>query len=492
MKHTLLDHPDLIAALCSVAHDEADVRRRLAIGDVGALRPLLAGVRAEDESRFWASLRVFFAHTWSPALAGADADRSVFALVAAPAFRDHGALEHACDHFCYQDLQILYLASDTSADLPFDLVRAVEVDDRDAAARVVAKLNPMAHVRLWSLASSPSGALRVYEMFASRFRGDVRAELSWLAANVSSSRIGVAWAAHAIGRRLGVPLDELTPLSGNACGSAARLLLCAAHAVDPSLARELVLKLVDAALVEEDPLLVDGLPWQEVRGVATEDQVVVGRRLEELTVLARVKRQDGVSKGNPRWSAKRHPNAAKAASHIDKKLAEAAAAAGAPVEPWPSTKPGAHPAAALVRAIRSGRRGWALELLAAGASGVELVDGRTALHEAVRVDAELVRRILATGADPNTRCGDATPLDFCTGFNGDTLRVAHLLVDAGGRALHRWVASATAENGSVGLVPLLARAGVDLRSPLPGGRTPVEHAEAHERWRTAAALRSVP
>ncbi|MBV9505656.1 MAG: ankyrin repeat domain-containing protein [Acidobacteriia bacterium] len=66
---------------------------------------------------------------------------------------------------------------------------------------------------------------------------------------------------------------------------------------------------------------------------------------------------------------------------------------------------------ALVLAAHSGQRGVAIALLEKGANPNDLGIGYTALHAAIlRSDLELVKALLAHGADPNIRMTKATPV----------------------------------------------------------------------------------
>lgn len=132
-----------------------------------------------------------------------------------------------------------------------------------------------------------------------------------------------------------------------------------------------------------------------------------------------------------------------------------------------------------------------VELLGRGAAPtfVDEAHGETPLHRsAASADCgEIVRLLLAAGADPNVRDKyGMTPLDKLDGLTHEHVVAATRLVEAGGVSASNGLFKA-AERGFHRLVPLLHRGGADPREER-NGKTPFDVAIDKRHMRTARAL----
>ena len=478
----------LAACLTSTMFSGDDAAAVLAQDKHGDRTKLLEAVRAESQDRFLEALAAIFeAVDWS---AHPDVLHPVLSLVG-PASLDHLSIGDV--------LQFGEHVDGNDAGFALDVVRAIELDDAAAGGRVkdrlAAKTVPstlLARPRVvFALPKDPVGGMRAAALLRS-FLGDSDEEQ--LRAAVSAGLGGGNYATFVAGaiaasRELSLP-EDVNDLQDSR-RLAGRLMLWLAWSIDPSFGEEMLKSIVDSKYWDTGDVEAYRLPWdRSVEKVSAGKTVVT--HLFGTTVLKATAAFDS-STGPPankvaKWriSAKRHGDAKKAGKEMDK----AAAAAGEP----PSFQQ-----VDLDRRLYEQARGTRErvgELLRQGADpngGADLSDaywqGFTTLHRATGSSdcAEIVRLLLAAGADPRAEWRGATTIDCFHG--GDRLAVVAIdrLVAAGARSLKPDKLFEAAQHGYHAFAAALLRAGADPAAQKDGA-TALEVALQHKHLRTAIAL----
>ena len=449
-------------------------------------RKLLDAVRGESEERYLAALGALFARvSWNE-------------LDAAQPLLDLAAL----DFLTLADLRALAGAVD-GADAAFalDVVRAVELDEPAAAARVKERiasksvpegLTMLPKVR-FSPPDEPTGALRVVAMvrglLGATDEEQLRGAAEWAAYH---GRYGASLAA-LVARQHGWTLPEDLPRESETARLGGRLMSWVAQRLSPGLAEEMLVLLVDKEWDRGD-LEMYSFEWtREIEKIA-QDKLVVTRQLGD-TILKATAPFDSYAGPPPKkvvkWKMTAKTGDPKKAS---KELDKATAAAGdAPT----------FDRANLDRRLyhrASSERERVAELLRRGASPTAAIDtdpyfaGYTVLHKAAggHDGADVTRRLLAAGADPAATWKGKTAIDCWSGRGGLAARavseaaVAHLAA-AGCKSTHPDNLFEAARLGYHRFATALVGAGADLDAKVEG-KTAREVALENKQLRTAIAL----
>jgi len=474
-------------ALATAAFPADEVERLLQTPNAPERTLVLAAVRAESDGRFLEALSVFFESLdWSSVAAAEYGHHPTLAMLGA------ARGESATNHLAATELvKLCKLADKPDAVFALDVVRAIELADTAAAERVRARVaSSLSQSTARGMYSAPDNAVAASRL-ASLFLPLVGETDEDRLRTAATFGFGYgAWAAYlaaAIADRRGIALTEdVASLqhSGRLCG---RSLASVAFAIDPVFGEEMLELIVEKDWLEGD---LEGLalPWALSAETSKGGKLTVTRLLGSTVVKATGPFdtfQGPPPKKRPKWrlTAKRHPNAAKAQKDFEK----AAAELGDPIAFAQSDLD-----ARLYDEARIGRE-RVMELLRRGASPnrVDPQNKGTALHRAAGAAdcGELVRRLLAAGADPNVvdAFGD-TPLDGVEGLTSENAVAAERLVAAGGRCKKSRLIVA-AERGFHRIVPALLRAGADP-AERSGGMTALEIAREKRHLRTARAIDS--
>lgn len=453
---------------------------------------VLAGVRAEGGPEAYldaaqALLEIIDWEAWTPQ-APLPAYRMIGAVGGFQAFQR----ERPCDHLGIEELNwLLEHAPVRDRALALDIVRAIELGDRAAFARILDRLGQSASPLPFIFASgSLIGAERLYEMLAP-LAGDSLADRLRVFARSSGVSTAVADGALAVlARQHGVDLGEELPYGQYSAGVQARLWARLALAMDRALGQQVLAEL-DSGWHRNDVERFVDLPWDEGTDWYDEGGYVALRRLGSAVLKAR-----GSMEPKPavrefrkagRVSVKLHDDDKKAARDFAK--AVAALPAGIP----PPRRTGAALDEQLWNLVSGESRELAARLLAWGANPNHRqpgLDEPALVRAAGGFDAaEMVRLLLAAGADPQaTTNGGYSALDAAsTNQSFSALRAAEQLVAAGTRCRPTALLRA-AELGHHRLVPLLIRAGADPDAKNSDGHTALELARKAKNPRTARAI----
>lgn len=467
----------------------AEEVERLLQGDAGApARTLVfSALRAESDDRFLEGLEAFFADLDWESVASASYGHH-------PAIACLGAArgESATDHLAATELvKLTALADRPDAAFALDVVRAIELGDASAAARVFerveSKLRAQPVAGMYSAPDNGVAALRLAALLRPTIAPTDEGQLRLLAERGMGHGAWPAWVAAAVAATRGLALDEDVVSLSDSRRECARMMLSVAHALDASLAEELLGVVVAQDWTQSD-LEALALPWERsVESLKTGKLTTT--RLIGQSVLKGVVAFDGYAGPAPKkrapckLSVKRHDTPAKALKDFEK-------AAKEPGEPI-AVDQAALDARLHHHARIDDARERVVELLRRGArpGWVDSQHRETALHRAAASAdcGEIVRLLLAAGADANAV--DAygnTPLDALDGATGEQSLAAERLVDAGGRSAKNALFKA-AERGHHRTVPALLRAGAD-RAEVRSGKSPLEVALEKRHARTARAL----
>lgn len=449
-------------------------------------RKLLDAVRGESETRYLQALGALFERmTWSDRYAA----QPLFDLV-------------ALDFLTTVDLRAIAGAVDgPDAAFALDVVRAVELDDATAAARVKERimsqsvpegLTALPKVRFVP-PEEPTGALRVVSMVRELLGGteheQLRAATEWAG---FQGRYAASLAA-LIARDHGWALPEDLPRESDTKRLGCRLMSWVAQRLFPELAEEMLALLVDKEWDRGD-LEAYAFEWtREVEKVA-QGKHVVTRQLGG-TVFKAVAPFDSCAGPPPKkvvlWKiTAKTADLKKASKEVDK---AAAAAGDAPAFDRPGLDRRLYQQA-------TSERERVAELLRCGASASSAVDadpyfaGHTVLHRAAggQDGADVTRRLLAAGADPNAVWRGKTVIDCWSGRGGlaaqavSETAVGHL-VAAGCKSTHPDNLFEAARLGYRRFAAALVGAGADLDARVDG-KTAREVALENKHLRTAIAL----
>ncbi len=403
---------------------------------------VLSAVRAEDETRF-------FQET-VPALATMNLARGNrgWGLLAWPKFEGlvGRVEERACDHLASSDIAAIakLLAEPTSEDIAA-LVRAVELADEDAVARLGRRLADAPLDAFPSeLYSTPLGATRICQAIRARF-DDVASEIDFLLSRFGARFVMAGGCA--LAEAHGAPWPEARP-THNRCGTNAMRALSfgayVAGATDQ-------LKPILSSVMAKGRVETAGLPWdQRYFGAGGGQAVNVNRcGLVVVTLAGKGHSQIEVLPNRPRCSVKVHKKEEKAIADFAKRVEKATAKHG--LSPVDASTLGP----ALERSARSVPSDFTLALMAMGAP---LPEQRVELF---RGGPEEARRALIAGVSPHEIVwfdGKTPFLDDVGQFYADMQRV-ELVVAAGGRTSSPDRARQAAESGELRLLELLLEAG---------------------------------
>ncbi len=448
-------------------------------------RKVLDAVRGESQERFLEALGALFARvSWNE-------------LEAAQPLLDLAPL----DHLTAEDLRAMLGAIDApDAAVALDVVRAVELDEPAAAARVAERiadkkvpegLTLLPKVR-FTPPDEPTGALRAVAMVRGLLGNTAEEQLREAAASAGfRGRFGASLAA-LVAQDRGWVLPEELPRENDTKRLGCRLMSWVAQRVSPELAQEMLVLLL-AQEWDRGDLEAYALEWtREVERLAI-PKLVVTRQLGATVFKASAPFESFAGpppKKVATWKiSAKTTDPKKAGIELDK----AAAAGEAPT--WRQADLDAR---LYLRATSERER--VAELLRRGASPGGAFDadpyfaGHTVLHKAAggQDGADVTRRLLAAGADAHATWKGKTAIDCWSGRGGLAARavseaaVAHLAA-AGCKSTHTDNLFEAARLGYHRFAAALVRAGADLEAKVEG-KTAREVALEHHHLRTAMAL----
>lgn len=453
---------------------------------------VFSALRAESDARYLEALGAFFdTIDWSAVPTAEYGHHPRLALMGT-ALHESGT-----DHLAASDLvRFCKLADKADAAFALDVVRAVELDDAEAGARVAervaSKIVAPSEGGMFSAPIDATAGLRIAG-FLRRFAGDGHAaQLRACVERGFGYGAYAAFVAASIANEAGLTLPEdVNPLqdSRRLC---ARVMTWVAYALDPALGQE-ILELAVAKDWHNGDVESFDLPWTRQAEIVKAGKVAQTKLLGATVLKASgpLDTYEGpLPKKRAAWriAAKRHADEKKAAKDFDKAAGEAGEAF-APAQ--------AHLDARLNQcaSMDSGRERVA-ELLRRGASPNGFVDPNrkeTTLHRATSSAdcADIIRRLLAAGADVSALdAGGYGVLDSLSGRTTEHARAAERLVAAGARC-HKNRLFDMAEYGYHRMVAPLLRGGADA-AETKNGKTALDIALEKRHLRTAKALGHTP
>jgi hypothetical protein len=456
-----------------------------------ARQRLLAGVRAESEARFVEAVEAIMTTVdWRDA-AASDPGRVYLplSLLGMWSFRSNGLIESGCDHLSWADvMRVVAFCKDPDASLGCAIFHALELGNEKALLDVQARVADGAVDRAPEAPSSdPVAALRYMRVFDTRLGASAEDRIRKATAFGAYGELPAIIATAAIASR-NLAIDERPPVLQFARSASSRVLLKAASAISNELFEDILVAVASDKLLHGYQMSTFELAWDDEQQVCASQQLFLASRFGRTVWTLYAKLEDNgvpvLSKGI-RINAKQLADNSKAKKELAKRIAEHETKLGGQATPRRHAVAVSNKEQALFDVLnRDGTAERAFELLAGGAD-----PNCGALHLAVRIDSELVRRFLAAGADPSRPGADGRmPLDrIASSSQGDTLRATELLCSAGGRCGPTALAEA-ARWGQVRKVPLLAAAGGDPAAVVDG-RTALEIATSGRFPRTVKALR---
>ncbi|MFO0757103.1 MAG: hypothetical protein U0359_11475 [Byssovorax sp.] len=482
-----------IAPILSTAHFSAAEVGEI-LGEAGHPRRslLFSALRAESDARFLeAAAALFDTIDWSTVPSADYGHHPAVALIGS-AMHESGT-----DHLSGADLvRFCKLADKADAAFALDVIRAIELDDAEAGARVAErvaqKIVAPSEGGMLTAPDDAIGALRTARLLR-RFAGaDDAAQLRTAVERGFGYGAYPAFIAASIAEKAGLTLPEDVTSLQDSRRLACRLMTWVACALDPALGQE-ILELAVAKDWHSGDIEAFDLPWTKQVEVVKAGKVSLTRLLGA-TVLKASGPLDTFQGPQPkkraafRISSKRHPNEQKAAKDFDKAAADTG-------EPFAPAQADLDARLNQCAAMDSGRERVA-ELLRRGASPGGFVEPNrkeTTLHRATSSAdcADIVRRLLAAGADVKAVDGNGYGvLDALGGRSREDARAADRLVKAGARC-HKNRLFDMAEYGYHRMVAPLIAGGADPRESR-NGKTPIEVALEKRHARTAKALGHQP
>lgn len=372
-----------------------------------------------------------------------------------------------------------------------DVLRWIVGADIDALSRIRERSSKIRNDdprRAISLASAPEVAARVYEAIVGGWK-DPEEEVLWLASLTGSFRM-MSTGAHHLARRLDLELASpgLTQETvGRGASSVwhedARPLIELAFKMRP----ELFYDVLDAVIAspslskEQGMWMSACIPWDDDFEVRGKGGTVHARRHGPLVFFHRASPNKPGTLG-----LKIEKSEATAKESYEKRVSEAEDKAESKRRP-PEPARAKDFMRALGEACVDTDRGRVQELLATHPDLKGPIGARLLL--AARGDVEIVRQLLAAGADPTLAYEGARLVDIVASMDTwQALRIAELLLADGrvtsGPGLHLAAAS-----GNTSMVRIFLRHGFDCAARDAEGRTPLAVAEKNQRAAAAWLLR---